>query len=342
MTITRIPFQLQFCVFSYLDERDLHFAWRSSKKLQRAADDPRLWKPFLEKRCIHLDAPDYHRRITEYFKRGGEVFRFDINKSEYSYALWKCNDERRHREYIVDTQGQNGDIVTLSRGRYEEIMGEKRYLDVYDAYKSFVVCDIDSTEGDLTKELTERLRYDEDEVDPDHVRFFLELGADPSGGTEPSWGGPLCRLLCRKHDPTNTEILKSLWQYPRADDPEISKRRQAQLPELLELAARYGSKATFSFIWSLYPYPSLPSKELGYRGTLVGVVLNPHLASDDKIIKLLLDAKAEISEQQPIVCLPDNSDVTLGTFNCALWHQYFYLDALKVLVDAGAKPSATV
>ncbi len=361
MTITKIPFQHQLCAFSYLDERDLHFVWRSSKKLQQAANDHRLWRPFLEKRCIRLDAPDYHRRITEYFTKCCALFGTAIIPNEYAYALSTCARELRQRQYHADQQGQNDDRVILSKARYEEIMGPQ-HLDVYDVFASFVRFRVDQTKRQAEHGLNELLDED-DEVphglDPDLVRFTLELGADPSYNRQ-GRGSPLQRdsplELVLKHYPNNVEALQVLWRYSRPDDPTINARRTGRLPWLLNIAAAYGRPPTFQFILSLHPQPSPPRFNehggdrngfdmfLASRGTLGNVILNRHLVSHDGIIKRLLDAKAEISEKHPVYDLYPTMAVpyrTHGTFNCALG-RYFHPATMQVLLDAGAKPNATV
>ncbi|MFI5334184.1 MAG: hypothetical protein ACHQT8_03335 [Chlamydiales bacterium] len=342
MTITRIPFQHQLCVFSYLDERDLHFVWRSSKKLQPPASDHRLWRPFLEKRCIRLDAPDYHRRITEYFKRCGEVFRKYFSDS-YPRALSACKQELQTRQYLIDKQGQRGNGITLSEGRYGELTTQ--HLDIYDIFAKFVHNNTNSAKHPLDLIFYECLnQHQTSSRCADNMRYLLALGLDPTKQLTHSNDGPLEHTLRQR--PHDLETLQVLWQYP-ASNPAIIERRKASLPRLLKFAAQIGSRDTFQFIWSLYPYPIPASNSLGDCDTLGRVFFNRNLASDGEIIKTLLDAKAEISEDHPVW---DDAASFLhhhgmawirGSFNCALL-QYCAPATMQLLLDAGAKPNATV
>lgn len=321
MTFVKQPTAVQHHIFSYLNERDLHFAGRSCKTLQRTAEDNRLWKQFLEKRWIE-PTENNKQRLTAFFKTSCCVFAESF-KDRMSGRVKAELESQKADQLSMDDNNPLANVV-LTRARHKEMTS--KFVDIYDLYAAIWKSSTQSPEfiGSLSFHSVAS-----GSADPDKIRFLRALGVDAS---KPIRELSALELLLENRDRT-FEAVKLLIN-AKAGFSENRSVDQRRLQGTIDTAAAHCAPDIFRFLWNLHPQVS-PTNLPHFWGTLGNACSNPFLVQDAEIIKMLLRVGTLSHERYGY---NEMTGDIVGSLNLALFRKCTY-DTAQALLGAGARPT---
>lgn len=337
MTFFRASLDAQRHTLRFLDERDLHFAWRSCKALQKTAGDNRLWQPFLAKRAIG-PTEDNKQRLTAYFKTACYVFNRDCEKQRRKVN--KHLHAKSAQQIAMDDNSPMGDVIVISRARHREMLSNN--IDIYDLFAAIYKSSIESPEF-----IRDGLHFPTLPEDLDVVRFLCELGVDAGKPHE----GQFALDIVLTNTDCSVEVVKLLMDAKAwfSLNRYVDNAQQG-LDGTIDIAARYSSPDVFRYLWALLPSRVDPMRnhrgELTHCGTFTNALLNPLLINEDEIIKTLIAAGAKPdAESRNFIAngcffhLPPGSFGTYNSLNAVLAGRVCTFNRIQLLLDAGARPT---